>query len=161
MLGTYDPEIPLDQAVENAAIGLQPVPASLRTMGVGLRQTSQDLVGAQRGFTLMVDQVMAIREDLIDADTVLSAHRTTVQQLWARVQSVQKNAGQPIQAVAWATTLLIIGIGLARLPILRWRISLWERPAATRVKQHGGAPTPEESQSMTWDGQNNLHNTPD
>jgi hypothetical protein len=144
-LGTYDPDIPLDQAVENAGTGLEPVPGSLRAMGAGLQQTSKNLEGVQRGFTLMIDQVIGIRESLIDADTVISAHRTTIHQLRERVQSVRENLAQPIRAVAWGTTLLLIWIGLSQLAIVRWGISLWERPVATSDEQQDRSPAMEES----------------
>jgi hypothetical protein len=143
-LGTYDPDIPLDQAVENAGTGLEPVPSSVRALGAGLHQTSKNLEGVQRGFALMIDHVVEIRENLIDADTVISAHRTTIQQLRERVESVHQNVAQPIQAVAWGTTLLLIWIGLSQLAILRWGISLWQQPAARTAEPQDIASTTEE-----------------
>jgi hypothetical protein len=126
-LGAYDPEIPLDEAVENAATGLEPVPTSLRVMGAGLDRTSEDLKGVQRGFTLMIDHVMEIRENLNDADAAITAHRTSIQSLQERVESAEHGLAEPIRAVAWGLTLLIIWIGLSQLAILRWGAILWQR----------------------------------
>ena len=125
-LGTYDPAIPLDEAVENAVIGLGPVPGSLRVMGEGLHQTSREMEGVQQGFALMIDSVMEIRENLIDADAAISAHRSTIQDLQERVDAIQPNLAQTVRAVAWAVTLVLVWIGLSQLAILRWGISLWE-----------------------------------
>jgi hypothetical protein len=94
----------------------------------------------------MVDQVIGIRENLIEADRVISAHRTTIQQLRERVQSVRENVAQPIRAVAWGTTLLMIWIGLSQLAILRWGIGLWQRPVAARGEWQDAAPTTEASE---------------
>jgi hypothetical protein len=134
-LGTYDPEIPLDEAVENAVTGLGPVPDSLRVMGDGLHQTGRDMEGVQQGFTLMIDSVMEIRENLIDADAAIAAHQGTVQDLQERVDAVTPNVAQPIQAVAWGVTLLLFWIGLSQLAILRWGISLWEKRAPVIIDQ--------------------------
>jgi hypothetical protein len=136
-LGTYEPEIPLDQAVENAGTGLEPVPSSLRVMGAGLYQTSEDLKGVQRGFTLMIDHVMEIRENLIDADAAISAHRNSIRSLQERVQSTQYDVAEPIRTFAWGMTVLMIWIGLSQLAILRWGISLWQRRVPQTGKKQG------------------------
>jgi methyl-accepting chemotaxis protein len=126
-LGGYDPAVPLDQAVAEAGAGLAPVPESLRTMGAGLHQTSAGLDEVQSGIALMADHMMIIRQDVVDADVVLSSHRDNLQQLQTRVRNARRNVDRPIQTVAWGTTLLLIWIGLSQLAIVRWGIGLWQR----------------------------------
>lgn len=128
-LGDYDPEIPLDRAVAQAGTGLEPVPKSLRPMGTGLYETGASLERVQGGIALIGDHVLGIRENVVDAGVALSSHRTTLQQLGARVETTRRSVDRPIRAVAWGATLLLIWIGLSQPAILRWGIGLWQRRA--------------------------------
>jgi hypothetical protein len=128
-LGDYDPEIPLDQAVAEAAEGLGPVPDSLRAMGTGLLDTSAGLGEVQSGILRMADVMVGIRQNVVDADAALSSHRNTLRELETRVGAVRGNVDRPIQTVAWGATLLLIWIGLSQLAIVRWGIGLWQQRA--------------------------------
>lgn len=124
-IGSYDPEIPLDEAVAEAVAGLRPVPESLRAMGGGLYETSASLGQVQSGILLMADHMVEIRQNLAEADSALSSHRRTLRRLDARVEAVRRNVHRPIRAVAWGATLLLSWIGLSQLAIIRWGIGLW------------------------------------
>ena len=128
-VGTYDPEIPLDQAVSEAGAGLDPVPQSLRTMGTGLHETSASLKQVQDGIVLMGGYMREIRQNAIDADKALSSHRATLRELHTRVRGVRRGVDRTIRMVAWGATLLLIWIGLSQLAIIRWGVSLWQRRA--------------------------------
>jgi hypothetical protein len=126
-VGDYEPATPLDQAVAEAGAGLEPIPGSLRVMGAGLHQTGASLGDVQSGLALMGDQMMDIHENVVDAETAINSHQTTLEQLQRRVWALRRNVGRPIQAAAWAATLLLIWIGLSQLAILRWGVGLWQR----------------------------------
>ncbi|MGD2147820.1 MAG: hypothetical protein PVH41_14080 [Anaerolineae bacterium] len=133
-LGDYDPDIPLDRAVAQAAAGLEPVPKSLRTMGAGLYETGESLEQVQGGIALMGDHVLGIRTNVVDAGAALNSHRDTLEQLQTRVGAARENLDRPIQTAAWGATLLLIWIGLSQLAILRWGIGLWQRRAPHRAE---------------------------
>jgi hypothetical protein len=133
-LGNYDPDLPLDRAVAEAAAGLEPVPTSLRAMGAGLYETGASLQQVQGGIRLMGDHVLGIRQNVVDAGAALSSHRSTLEQLQTRVGIARRAVDRPIQAVAWGATLLLIWIGLSQLAILRWGIGLWQRRAPRRAE---------------------------
>lgn len=126
-IGNYEPEIPLDQAVVDAGAGLEPIPGSLRVMGAGLRQTGSSLEDVQSGLALMGNHMMGIRQNVVDGEAAISSHRTTLEQLDARVGALRRNVDRPIRTVTWAATLLLTWIGLSQLAIVRWGIGLWQR----------------------------------
>ncbi len=126
-VGSYEPEVPLDEAVAAAGAGLEPVPQSLRAMGAGLRQTSTGLREVQVGILVMGDHMMGIREDAIEADSALADHRSTLEELQTRLRSARQSTGRPIQIAAWGVTLLMVWIGLSQLAIVRWGLSIWQR----------------------------------
>jgi len=142
-LGSYDPQIPLDQAVADAATGLALVPDSLRTMGTGLRQTGTSLHEVQIGIALMGDHMLGIRQNVTDADEALSSHQNTLQQLRARVGTMRRNVEGPIRTVAWGATLLLIWIGLSQLAIIRWGIDLWQQHTPRSSDRQEAAATEE------------------
>lgn len=124
-VGSYDPEVPLDQAVATMAADLKPVPGGLRQMGAGLRQTSASLHSVQGGVALMGDHISEIGSDIDDANMIISSQTDVVQELQERVHTLRENASQPIRVVAWGMTLLLIWIGLSQLALIQWGISLW------------------------------------
>ncbi len=140
-VGSYDPEIPLDEAVAGAEAGLAPVPDGLRAMGAGLHETSASLGEVQGGIVLMGDYMMGIRQNAVDADAALSSHRANLQELQTRVAIVRRNLERPIQTVAWGATLLLIWIGLSQLAIVRWGVGLWQQGAAGAEASASPCPT--------------------
>ena len=126
-VGDYNPQVPLDEAVSDAGAGLAPVPDSLRAMGAGLHETSASLEDVQSGIALMGEHMVGIQENVGDADAVLSSLRETLGQFETRVGDASRNLDRPIEAAAWAATLLLSWIGLSQLAIVHWGIDLWQR----------------------------------
>ncbi|MEA3374985.1 MAG: hypothetical protein U9R72_02110 [Chloroflexota bacterium] len=124
-IGDYNPEMPLDQAVEETHAGLEPVPDGLRAMGNGLHEASASLEDVRGGLVLMGGHVVGIQENVVDADGALRSHRRTMRELQRRVAALRKDVDRPIKTVAWGATLLLIWIGLSQLAIVRWGIDLW------------------------------------
>lgn len=126
-IGSYNPEISMDQAVAQAALGLEPVPNNLRTMSDGLELTGENLSSVRVGIGLMGDHMLGLQENVIDADAAVSSHRNTMQQVRSRVVRVRHNVHGPIRAVAWGVTILLVWIGLSQLALVRWGVRIWPR----------------------------------
>lgn len=131
-LGDYSPEMPLDQAVADAATGLEAVPGSLRAMGRGLRETSASLADVQTDIGLMGGHMEGIRDNAVDADEAVQSYRGTLEELQTRLERIRQNVERPIRTVAWAATLLLAWIGLSQLAIVHWGIDLWQDAQAAR-----------------------------
>jgi hypothetical protein len=136
-VSTYDPEIPLDQAVAEAGAGLDPVPQSLRTMGTGLYDTSASLEQVQDGIVLMGGYMKGIRQNAVEADAALSSHRATLRELQTQVRAIRREVDGTIRKVAWGATLLLIWIGLSQLAIVHWGVSLWQQRGPRRGAPQG------------------------
>ncbi len=126
-IGDYEPGIPLDEAIAEAGVGLEPVPDSLRVIGAGLQQTNASLEDVQDGIVLMGDQLVGIRQNMVEAEDVLDGHRNNTKDLRNRLRRVDQTIDRPIQVLAWGATLLMVWIALSQLAILRWGASLWQR----------------------------------
>ncbi len=124
-IGSYNPDMPMDQAVAEAALGLQPVPENLRTMAQGLELTGENLSSVRVGLGLMGDHMLGLQENVLDADTAVSSHRHTMQEVRSRVVLVRQNVRGPIRAVAWGATILLVWIGLSQLALVRWGVRIW------------------------------------
>jgi methyl-accepting chemotaxis protein len=125
-VGSYDPEVPLDQAVAQAAAGLGPVPDSLRALGDGLRVTSDSLDDVRAGVDLMSAQMTVIETDVSEADEAVDSLAETLREVDGRVKTVRANLDRPIRLAAWGATLLLVWIALSQLAIIRWGIGLWQ-----------------------------------
>jgi hypothetical protein len=123
----YEPAIPLDEAIAEAGLVLEPVPDSLRAIGAGLQQTNSSLEDVQDGIVLMGDQLVGIRQNMVEAEEVLDSHRNTTRELQGRLKHVDQTIDRPIQLLAWGATLLLVWIALSQLAILRWGVGLWQR----------------------------------
>jgi uncharacterized protein YoxC len=126
-IANYEPAIPLDEAIAEAGVGLEPVPDSLRVIGAGLQQTNASLEDVQDGIDLMGDQLVGIRQNIVEAEDVLDGHRSTTKDLQSRLKRVDQTIDRPIQLLAWGATLLLVWIALSQLATLRWGASLWQR----------------------------------
>ena len=125
-VGTYDPDVPLDEAVAQAGAGLRGVPDSLRALGAGLRLTSDSLDDVQAGIELMSEQMTVIRGNVTEADQSVDSLSETLQEVDVRVDAVRANLDRPIRLVASGATLLLIWIALSQLAIIRWGVGLWQ-----------------------------------
>lgn len=123
-VGSYDPEIPLDQAVAQAGTGLEPVPDNLRSMAYGLEQTGESLERVQGGLGLMGDHMLVLQENVLDADVAVASHRSTMHELQDRVGRVRENVEGPIRTAAWGATILLAWIALSQLAIVRWGVRI-------------------------------------
>jgi len=132
-VGTYDPDVPLDQAVAQAGDGLRGLPDSLRTLGDGLRLTSDSLDDVQTGIALMSEQMTIIEGNVTEADESVDNLGDTLQEVDQRVDAVRANLERTIRLVAWGATLLLIWIALSQLAIIRWGIGLWQGGASERT----------------------------
>jgi len=126
-VGTYDPDVPLDEAVAQAGAGLGGLPNSLRALGEGLRLTSDSLDDVQTGIALMSEQMTLIEGNVMEADQSVDSLGETLREVNVRVDAVRANLERPIRLVAWGATLLLIWIALSQLAIIRWGIGLWQR----------------------------------
>ena len=127
-VGSYDPEVPLDEAVAEAGRSLEPIPDSVRAMGSSLRQTSGSLEEVQAGILLMGNQMTVIGESITDADAAIGGLGESLAELQSRIDAARQNLVRPIRTVAWGATLLLIWIGLSQLAIVRWGIGMWQAP---------------------------------
>lgn len=142
-IGSYNPDVPMDEAVAQAGSGLEPVPDNLRTMARGLEQTGESLEGVRGGIELMGGHMLGLRTNVVDADMAIGSHRRTMLELRDRVQGVRQSIAGPIRAVAWGVTILLVWIGLSQLAIVRWGMDLWSSGGpGTNVSSKG---SPEDS----------------
>jgi|GEM_PF-5364285 len=142
-IGSYNPDVPMDEAVAQASTGLQPVPDNLRTMARGLEQTGESLEGVRGGMGLMGDHMLGLQRNVADADMAVDSHRLTMLEVRERVQGVRQNIAGPIRAAAWGTSILLVWIGLSQLAIVRWGIGLW--PSKSPGTNLSGKDSPENS----------------
>jgi methyl-accepting chemotaxis protein len=126
-IGSYNPAVPLDQTVAEARAGLVVVPASLRTMGAGLQETSESLSDIQEGVASMADTTIAFQGDLDEAEAAISIHRRTVDDVQNRIQNARESLEPATEVVAWGVTILLIWIGVSQLAIIFWGVSLWQK----------------------------------
>ncbi len=124
-IGSYNPDMPMDQAVAQASLGLEPMPENLRTMAAGLELTGENLSSLRVGIGLMGDHMLGLQENVLDADAAVSSHRQTMQEVRSHVVLVRQNVHGPIRAVAWGGTVLLVWIGLSQLALVRWGVRIW------------------------------------
>lgn len=114
----YDPEVPLNVAIDRVSQSLAAVPPSLDTVAAGLGTTTTQLGTIASDLTEVETGLQAIATDLIDAARVIDQYQVVVSDLQAELVMLRTTAPGWIRVARWGGTVLLVWLGLAQLGLL-------------------------------------------
>jgi len=114
----YDPEVPLQQSLEEVAASLDDIPNSLGAAQEGLTSTSGNLEGLQEDFTTMASNIGQIATSLESAQSVLVEYQLIVADLQTLAASVRQGLPEWLRLLRLAFSLVLIWLGIAQIGLL-------------------------------------------
>lgn len=114
----YDPDVPLNVAIDRVSQSLAAVPPSLDTVAVGLGTTMTQLGTIASDLTEVETGLQAIAADLSDAARVIDQYQVVVSDLQAELVMLRTTAPGWIRVARWGGTVLLVWLGLAQLGLL-------------------------------------------
>lgn len=114
----YNPEVPLNVAIDRVSRSLAAVPPALDTVATGLGTTTTNLSSIASDLTEVEAGLQTIAADLSDAAGVIDQYQAVVSDLQAEVASVRATAPGWLWLTRGGASLLLIWLGLAQLGLL-------------------------------------------
>ncbi|NWF80391.1 MAG: hypothetical protein HXY37_10140 [Chloroflexi bacterium] len=114
----YDPEVPLNVAIDRVSRSLAAVPPSLDTVAAGLGTTTTQLGTIASDLVEVEQGLQAIAADLSDAARVIDQYQAVVSDLQAELATLRTTAPGWIRVARWGGTVLLVWLGLAQLGLL-------------------------------------------
>jgi flagellin-like hook-associated protein FlgL len=104
----YNPEVPLNEALQEVANSLNDLPASLDIIETSLGSTSTNLEVMQSDIQLMATDISAIRTSLVDSQVVIDQYQTVVSDLELRLTRMENELPEQITTLAWVLTFVLV-----------------------------------------------------
>lgn len=134
-IGTYDPEVPLADALADVSTSLDPIPQSLTDLAEDL-ETSQDnmtLIAAQVE-TISIN-VGALRTNLTQTQEVLSRVRDVIATLQRQVAATRSGLPGGLNAAVWFLTVFFIWLGITQIGLLTQGLERLRPEASTPIQE--------------------------
>lgn len=120
----YNPEVPLQESLQEVSDSLDRIPASLLDMEDNLRQSQGNLILIQAEFNIMARHVQQINESLTNAETIVVEYQQVVSEVQERVSSLENDIPRRINNLAWWLTFILIWLAITQLGVLLQGVSL-------------------------------------
>ena len=114
----YDPEIPLDQALEDLGGNLDGIPENLRGLEEDLTTANDNLLVVRDDLSALADDLYEINQELKDINPQLEALTEDVQALQSTLAGVEERAATLLPILRTVTIAFFALILLAQLPTI-------------------------------------------
>lgn len=114
----YNPEVPLNVAIERVADSLAPVPEALTELGSGLGETRENLRRVTADLAEVSAGLDAIKVSLDESQGVVEQYQQIVGDLRGEVVAVAEAGPGWIRVATWGVFLLLAWMALAQIGLL-------------------------------------------
>ncbi len=123
----YNPEMPLNEALEKVSASMDDLPEALVGMEDDLRETSRNLEVAQSDLALIIEAVEQIDDSLQDYKSVMVSYHTSLSSVQKQVETLQDRLPKLVNWTAWGLTAFLAWMSIAQLGLLTQGWELWSR----------------------------------
>lgn len=114
----YNPDVPLNVAIEQVSQSLADVPPALNEVAAGLDTAGNNLATIADDLNAVETGLQTIASDLREATGVIEQYQGVVTDLQEEAAKVGTTVPGWISATRWGLTLLLIWLGLAQIGLL-------------------------------------------
>lgn len=126
----YNPERPLNEALNEVSISMGELPQSLATIEQSLSESSDNLQVIQADISLMVNDLSEIETSLSDGQLVVSEYQAVTADLQSRLDRMQAQIPIWMDTGAWVLTFVLLWSTAGQLGILALGFDMLERAKA-------------------------------
>ena len=120
----YNPDLPLNAALGQAAASLENLPASLQAVQRRLDLSSSNLGATESSLLAFAQSVKQVQINLSSAQKVVDQYQLDITRFQARLTSLRTSIPRWITTLAWALTFGLIWLGVTQLELLLRGIEL-------------------------------------
>jgi methyl-accepting chemotaxis protein len=115
---SYEPQIPLHEALGEVSEGLNDIPESLTTMEDSLNTTYDNLEVMQAEISLIAEDIGAINEGLEEGKKVIEQYQELIADMQTRIDRFQSRLPSLINTLAWVLTFILVWLGITQIGLL-------------------------------------------
>lgn len=119
----YDPETPLDEAIDDLDQRLADIPADLRRQGPLIESAADSLSSFGSDTLVIADDLSDLRRELTATASTVAGYQTTISDVALLLDDVETNLTGPLGALKWV--MAIIALGLAVTQTVPITFGLW------------------------------------
>lgn len=119
----YDPEVPLDEAIDDLERRLAEIPADLRRQGPLIESAADSLNDFGSDTLVIAGDLSDLRRELIATAGTVAGYQTTIGEVELLLDDVETNLTGPLGALKWV--MAIIALGLAVTQTVPITFGLW------------------------------------
>lgn len=136
-IGTYDPEVPLAEALAEVSASLDPIPQALTDLSGDLQTTQDNMTLIATQVDTISINVGGLRTNLSQTQEVLSRVRDVITTLQGQMNSIRSGLPGGLNAAVWFLTVFFIWLGITQIGLLTQGLE--------RLRPEAGEPTLEEN----------------
>lgn len=123
-LGTYNPEVPLSDAIGDVSASLNPVPATLGSIADGMTTTADSLEQVNTNLARAAQSVNDLSGNVRDAAVVVEQYQAVVADLQAELERLQTWTPQWVGIVRWGVWLGLLWLSVTQLALIVYGLDL-------------------------------------
>ena len=120
----YKPSVPLDQALGQVSQSMADLPASFKTIELGLQDTQVNLTVTKMQIEQIAGQIRQINANLSEAQTVILEYRQLLAGMQTGIAKWNQRIPGMVDALAWGLSFVLFWLGVFQADLL---VRVWGR----------------------------------
>ena len=115
---SYNPQVPMHEALGQVISDLDSVPATLEEIGGSVSSTDDTLLAIQASLELMAVDIHGVNSGLEQSQEVISQYQVLIADLQERLSRTRDNLPGMLDGASWFLSLLFAWLGVAQLGVI-------------------------------------------
>ena len=115
---SYNPQVPMHEALGQVISDLDSVPATLEEIGESVSSTDDTLLAIQASLELMAVDIRGVSSGLEQSQEVVSQYQTVIADLQERTSRTRASLPGMLDGASWFLSLLFAWLGVAQLGVI-------------------------------------------
>ncbi len=132
----YDPEIPLDEAIDDLDQRLADIPADLRRQGPLIDSAADSLSEFGSDTLVIAGDLSDLRRELIATAGTLAGYQETIADVGLLLEDVETNLTGPLGALKWVMAIIALGLAVTQTVPITFGLWLLQEVDTDTVQAH-------------------------
>ena len=132
----YDPEIPLDEAIDDLDQRLADIPADLRRQGPLIDSAADSLSEVGSDTLVIAGDLSDLRRELIATAGPLAGYQETIADVGLLLEDVETNLTGPLGALKWVMAIIALGLAVTQTVPITFGLWLLQEVDTDTVQAH-------------------------
>ncbi len=132
----YDPEIPLDEAIDDLDQRLADIPADLRRQGPLIDSAADSLSEFGSDTLVIAGDLSDLRRELVATARTLAGYQETIADVGLLLDDVETNLTGPLGALKWVMAIIALGLAVTQTVPITFGLWLLQEVDTDTVRAH-------------------------